>query len=514
MQRRVIIKNSLANFLGNATNKLVRILLVPLQINLLGTQAFGLLGFYAVLGAIIAFLDLGLTQTANREVARLKTDPNQGKQEIRNLIRTFEVIYWLIAITIGIIVLFSSNYLAKNWIKAPELSPKSVAISLGIMGVLLAARWPVSLYQGILLGLEKQVVKNVVGISIEFLNGIGSVIVLLLKPTIELFFLWQLIVGFIEISGYVWFCWRSVAEKGLNMPTFKFSIIKRVWRYAFGINVISIIGSIFGRADSLILSKLFTIDFLGYYSLAQKVTPLIGLFPGAVIPATTPSLIANYEQAKNDELKKMYHLETKLISFIGVGISLFLTVYSYPLLKLWTQSELTAQLAYIPFSIISAATIFENMTNSVNQLSLACGFTRPTITVNFLVGISVAIITLVLAPKYGILGAAIAWGLSRILMYLLFPLLVHRLVLRDELINWYKNDTLPFIVLGIICSIGGLLLNNVFNGINEMFWILSLVITGGAYLVLAYVFHLIPKVIFSFLGNEFQLIRRKNISIP
>ena len=54
----------------------------PLYLKLLGVEAYGLIGFYSTLLAMLAFADMGFTATLTREIARFdknKKDENLNK---------------------------------------------------------------------------------------------------------------------------------------------------------------------------------------------------------------------------------------------------------------------------------------------------------------------------------------------------------------------------------------------------------------------------------------------------
>lgn len=488
-----ILKNSAANFLGQLVSKGLKIVLVPLQINILGDQAFGLVGFYALILGLSASLDLGLTVTANREVARLNSATANGMRGLRNLVRTFEIPYWVMGGLLGALVLSCAGWFADNWITAPDLPRKTIVFSVSTIGLMVAIRWPISLYRGVLFGLQHQVQANLLGIGLEILAGVGSVLVIILYPCLEAFFLWLLVAGIAEIAGHVWYCWQVLSDSRLPRACFRLSELKRVWRYALGVNTTLLIGSVLGRADGLILSKLLPISYLGYYSIAQRIPPLIGMFSTSLIVATTPTVVRQYEQGENSQMSHLYRRQTRWLSFLGTGMAGTLAAFSYPILLLWTQSESIASITALPFAIISAATALDAMINPVNQLSLSCGFTGPSIAVSSIASIIVAAGTFALAPGLGICGAALAWGASRMSVFMLYPLLVHRLVLRGYAKAWYLYDTLPLLAVGGLCFGGGGFLYHLFaSSTDNMFWIPIMVAAGFLYVAIVLVLDLIP----------------------
>lgn len=493
MPRSTIVKNTAANLIGQFVSKGLKILLVPIQINMLGEQAFGLVGFYALVLGLVAFLDLGLSLTVNREVSRLNSARLNDVQAVRILVRTFEIPYWIIGGTLGVIVTSCAGWLSDNWITASDLPRQTIVSSISIIGLMVALRWPVSLYRGVLFGLQHQVQTNLLAITSEVVTGVGSVLIIFLDPRLEAFFLWQLIASFLEIAIYIWYCWRILSDARLPRPYFNFDELKRVWRFALGVNATTLIGSILGRADGLILSKLLPINCLGYYSIAQRIPFFIGMFPASLITATNPSLVDKYERGEYSQLSQLYSRQTRWLTFVGTGLAGALAAFSYPILLLWTQSEQVANNTALAFSIVSALTSLEVSVSSVNQLSLACGFPSPSIVVSGIAGMAVALGTLLLAPTFGIAGAALAWGMARIVMFVLYPLLVHRLILQDGAKKWFLRDTLPLLALGGLCfGCGSFLMQLSGVSYNSLSWIPIMVFSSLLYLCLALALNLIP----------------------
>ena len=102
---------------------------------------------------------------------------------------------------------------------------------------------------------------------------------------IELFFAWQLGVGFVFAIAS-----RSILLRGLGSPIlylgrFEWERLAPLRRYAGGMLAIGVIASLNTQFDKLVVSNLFTTRDLGYYSLASMAGQL-------AYAATLPILIA------------------------------------------------------------------------------------------------------------------------------------------------------------------------------------------------------------------------------
>ena len=85
-------KNIIANYFSQFYVTLIGIVLLPLYIKYMGAEAYGLLGFFAMLQAWFMILDLGLTPTISRETACYMGGKSDAIS-FRRLYRSLSVIF-------------------------------------------------------------------------------------------------------------------------------------------------------------------------------------------------------------------------------------------------------------------------------------------------------------------------------------------------------------------------------------------------------------------------------------
>src|ERR1700691_784669 len=188
-----------ANLAGSAWSTLMQLVCVPMYIRFLGIEAFGLIGFYLMFQTLLQVLDLGLSPTMNREMARYSVQQEKA-DEARDLVRTLEVGYWGIGILIGAALVAVSPWVATHWIAAGATPVSSVKQAVTLMGLLAVFQWPISFYQGGLFGLGKQIPFNVVRVIAATASSGGAVLVLrFVSPTIQAFFLWLVAMNAVQV---------------------------------------------------------------------------------------------------------------------------------------------------------------------------------------------------------------------------------------------------------------------------------------------------------------------------
>jgi len=309
----VLKKNILANFGGGVWIGLMGLIFVPLYIHFMGVEAYGLIGIYATLLALFGLLDMGLSSTLNREMARLAVRDGNA-QEMRDLVRTLEIPYWAVGLLISIIVIMLSPAIAYRWVNVENLSPKTVQTAIVMMGLIMAFQWPLSFYSGGLMGLQRQVLLNGINVVMATFRGLGAVLILwLVSPTVEAFFSWQIVVSIVHIGLIVFFFWRSLPYAP-EVPRFRSELLLNIWRFAAGMTGIVVSSTILTQLDKIILSRMLSLTMFGYYTLAGVVAMTLYRFVGPVFSATYPRLTNLVALGVTDDIISLYHKSAQLMS--------------------------------------------------------------------------------------------------------------------------------------------------------------------------------------------------------
>ena len=191
--------NLIANFAGAGWSAGIQLACVPLFIKLLGVEAYGLIGFFASLQIALQALNMGLSATVNRQLARYSTLPDKA-QEPRDLLHTLATGCWAIGLLLGGSIALMAPAISGSWLRADALGPSAVRDAVQMMGLIIALQWPLSVYQGGLLGLQRHVLLNVLRILSATINTGGAVLALwFFSRHVETFFLWQIVGSLLQV---------------------------------------------------------------------------------------------------------------------------------------------------------------------------------------------------------------------------------------------------------------------------------------------------------------------------
>ena len=378
---------------------------------------------------------------------------------MRNLVRTLEVLYWGVAILAGIVVAVLSPFIAHHWVKAEQLSPITIEHAFLLMGLAITLQMPVGFYSGGLMGLQRQVLLNAIIISTSTLRGVGAVLILwLVSPTIQAYFLWQIIVSIIYTFLLAMFLKRRLSF-GDNKAVFQKQLLKGIWRFTAGMSGITILALILTQMDKIILSKMLSLEMFGYYALASMVAmSLCNLFT-PVFCSIYPRLTQLVSIDDQEELKRLYHESCQFVAVLILPVAIVVALFSNEILLLWTRNPTTAENTYILVSILICGTALNGLMYLPFALQLAFGWISLSLFKNVISVILFVPLIIYMAVHYGTTGAAMAWfALNMGDIVFVIPLM-HRRLLRKEKWRWYLQDVcLPLVVCVFVAGIGRMLI--------------------------------------------------------
>jgi O-antigen/teichoic acid export membrane protein len=430
--------NILANYFGKAIVVLASLAFVPFYIRYLGIEAYGLIGFYSLLQGLVAVLDLGLSPTLNRELARLSARQDSA-QQARDLVRTLEMIYWSIGVFIGIGVVFLAPIIAHRWIHPQGLTAAAVQRSVLLMGIMLALQWPLSFYEGGLMGLQRLVAYNGFQSALQVVRGVGAIAVLqFIASTVTAFFVWQVVVSAAGTILCAMFLWRYLPDG--SRPRFSLPLLRGVWRFAAGLTAASVATVALTLSDKVILSRKLPLADFGYYNLAFVASSVLYYLIYPISNAIFPRLSQYVAQDDPAAVSRTYHTACQLMTVVTTPVAFVIALFAYHVMRIWTGNLVTAEHTAVLVTIATLGTLLNGFVNIPYALQLAYGWTRLALYVN---GLSLVVqlpLLLYVTSRYGAVGAASIW-LALNAVYFLFAVnVMYARLLTAERWRWYWQD--------------------------------------------------------------------------
>lgn len=463
--------NIIANFLGTGYGMALQFLMLPITLHYLGPQAYGLVGIYATILAILGVLDLGLSPALGRELARLSVLPN-GNSLMRSTVTTLEVICLIAAISVGLLIWFGAPLLAKYWFTKSTLSVDLISNCLQWMGLQSAFQFLTGYYNSGLVGLQKIRLSNSITATTQTLRTAVLITLLMINPQIELYFIFQAVMSFITLiaTGYALYFVLpkdgDLESSSLNQhkdsgvfsklaKRYNHERFKACRRFAAGMAATTLSTLALTQLDKVILSKMLSLEDFGYYTIAASIAAMLAkpatLVYGAVLPRMTQLVTSGNTMA----LKSVYLKSSSLVSWMVLPAAGILAGFSLPLLNLYLQNAESASHVAPLVSILAIGFALHSCTYIPYGLTLAYGWSRFGVYLG-VIGTLILVPFIILATHfYGALGAAFIWGLLCFSYVTIFMVVIHKKYLIGVLGRWYKDVMLsPALIMVVFVALG------------------------------------------------------------
>lgn len=450
-------KNILANYASQFYVTLINIVMVPLYIRYMGAEAYGLVGFYAMLQAWFMLLDMGLTPTTARQTARFRGGAIDALS-YRRLVRALESVFLLVALVGGAAMLAGSSYIAQDWLQASRLPVSEVENAIQLMAIIIALRWMCGLYRGVISGSERLVwlgAFNSIIATLRFVGVLPALIFLGASPTV--FFGFQLIIAALEFAGLLTYSYRLLpAISSGQKLSVDWAPLKPLLKFSLTIAFTSSVWIIVTQTDKLVLSKILPLAEYGYFTLAVLVASGIMIISGPVSTAIMPRMSRMEAEGDHAGLIRLYRQATQFVAVFAGAVAVTLAFSAESILWAWTGERALAE-RVAPILMLYA---LGNGVLAIAAFPFYLQFAKGDLRLH-LIGNAVFVVLLIpsiiwVASRYGGIGAGYVWLGMNLLSFVAWLPLVHQKFEPGLNLKWYTRDTLmilaPMILIGLALS--------------------------------------------------------------
>lgn len=468
-----MLKNILANFIGKFWSLLSVFFFIPIYINILGFENYSIISFTLIIAGLVAVLDSGLTATLSREFAR----SDKNLKEKNKTFKTLESIYFITVSVIIVLLILLANFIANKFINIEHILPENLEYYIKILAFDIGFQMLFRFYLGGVYGFEKQVLANKIQVSWGVLRNGLVILVIYLHPSLEYFFLWQALINitFAALTKmYVESLLGRKEKLDLHIRIDQ-NVLKRVWKFASGMMLISLVAALNTQLDKLAITKLLPIEELGYYTLCVSLATGLLVIVSPISSAALPRLTTYFTDINRlIEAQRLFDVIFSFSVYIIFSLMINIQLYSYEAIWIWTGSnEIATKTNYIlPVIVLSYAMI--SLTIIPFNVAIANSYTK----VNNIGGIISLLITLpsyfYVTSRYGVFGAAIVFAVVQTLYSVIYIYIIYRKFIGAEFTRYLVEKIIFPIVL--IISIAFLLslipIWSIQSRISIMLWIM------------------------------------------
>jgi len=360
----------------------------------LGPSNYGLLNYVISFVGLFAFLSsFGVDGIVNREIVR----DHSKKDEIIGTAFYIKIVGSILAI---IMVFFVSLYITKDiftllliWLFALNFIPQAFNV--------------IEIY------FQSQVLSKKV-VTAQIVANIISTILKILVIILGKGIFWLMVIYVIETSIYALILLFSFRKFGNHIRKWRFSInmAKSLLRDSWPLMFASIAIGIYMKIDQVMIKNMLGNEQAGIYAVAVKLSEMWYFIPVLICTSLSPAIVNAFSISKEffgSRMKKLY-FSMFWMSFIIASIT---TVLAYPIVKILFGTAYLG--AVTTLQIYVWAGISVSLGVATGQYLLVNNFTKISFYNTLLGAIINVILNIILIPRIGIIGAAIATVISYII---------------------------------------------------------------------------------------------------
>jgi len=448
---RSIAKNSIYNILGNIIPLIFALALIPIIIDGLGEEKFGILNLAWVVIGYFSFFDFGIGRTLTKIIAE-KIGLKQT-EKIPSLFWTSLYLMLGISLLGTLILIFLTPTLVYSFFNISKEIQLEASNTFYVLALSVPLVTTTAGLRGVLEAYQKFGIINVIRVFL----GIFTFLV----PLVSLIFsksLFVIVIILISIRFFIWIfyliqCFKINNNIKKNI-SFNSVMVKPILTFGGWMTISNIIGPLIIYSDRFLIGSIISATAITYYATPYEVVTKLLLIPSALMGVLFPAFSTTY--LNNPEFTKklllngvkyifilLFPITFVIISFASEGMNLWLgeefVVKSSMIVQLLAIGVLLNGISYIPFTFLQ-------------------GIGKPDITAKVhLIEFPIYIVAMWFAIKhFGINGAAMIW-LSRIIIDTLVLLLITK-----KIISFYFRFSINFVyvLLGFTISIVPIYINN------------------------------------------------------
>ena len=351
-QRRLLF-NIASNYAGKVYSLAVWFFLTPFIIHRLGASDYGLWVLVGSVAAYGALLEFGIANAITKYVAEFlaRGEPEQAGRLIATAL-------WLY-IGLGLLVVLVSASLAP-WVPAllqlTDQQRASAATLLVVSGLAVGISLPSTTTYGIMRGLQRYDLINLVSVLGTTLTVAGTVAALMLNAgvigitavAIPITLLMQLL--------SVYLIRRAAPELHWSLVQADRRQVRTVFSFSAALFVINIAGQVQTKTDEIVIGAALPVADVTPYSIARRLSEIPQLLTDQFMKVLMP--LASHMNATDDrnQLRLLYLISTRLTLALDVPLVCGLVVLSRSFLTVWVGAEYASAAPLV--TLLAIASLF------------------------------------------------------------------------------------------------------------------------------------------------------------
>lgn len=480
----ILIRNTLWNFISQGWFLILAFITTPYIVHKLGNDAYGVLAIVTVIIGYFAFLDLGVGMAIIKYVSEhyVKKDFDT----IRRIIGTALVVHFLMGFVGTAVIVSLTRILVNKLLDIPSdlINTSFFVFYISALGFLI--NMPLNVFASIPRALQRFDITSKIHICFGTLQLLLTVLLLHLGYFLKQIVIMNLLISLLNISVYL-IVSRKLLPQIQIKPAFSKSMFIKLFKFGGFVAISRVTVQISTQINKFIIGIFMPISYLTYYVVPYGLAEKIGIIPDSISSVIFPAFSELDSINKQDLLKELYLRATKYIVIATIPLIILFIVFAQKFLYFWIGPEF-AQKSTLPLQIITSGIILSCW--AYTSVAGAQGLNRPDIPAKFQVaeGCFNTGLCFLFIPRWGIVGAALAWSSYRFILIPLMIFIISRFLFKISLKELINRIFIKPLFIGAGIAVLAHFLTPLIGSLLAV--IFTFLLLSGLYFILIYFFAL------------------------
>ncbi len=384
--------NTLLSLFFRGGSILLSFILVPLTINYIKPDIYGVWLTLSSLVGWIAMLDIGIANGLKNKLSESLAANNYSQAKI--YVSTSYVIIGLIAI--GLVCIYLLFYQLVNWqfvFNAPFIHENKLRDTVSIVAILFLLKFVADIINVVAAAFQMVAVSS----FLLFLSNLGITmsVWILTKTTVANLVLLAICLSLIPliisfIASFILFNTRFKSVKP-SLEKVNFSSSKGILSLGWQFFILQIVVVVIFQTDNILISHFFEPKEVTNFNVAYKYYSILAVIFSIILTPYWTAFNEAYFKKEISWIKKSIQKLVKIFLF-SLLISLFMIFVSSIFFKMWVGDEINISISLsaclcLYIAIMNWSSIFSNFLNGVGKIRLQVIFAPLVALINILLSI-------------------------------------------------------------------------------------------------------------------------------
>lgn len=423
----MVFRNSVYNLLGLGLPLIVAVISIPVLIDSLGDEHFGVLTIIWAIVSYFGLFDLGLGRAVTQQVSASLAAGDEIR--LKGILGTSSMLMLTLGLIGGMVMMAAASFLARQFVPPDDLT--EVTRSFYWMALAMPAIVLTSGYRGILEATGQFGTINLIRVPMGVFTFAGPMAVVWAGyDRLDIISAVLCIGRFIACAVHARYAMRSVPGE-VGAGHIDRSLVRPLLSMGGWMSVSNIIAPLMNYIDRFALGIIISASAVAYYATPQELILRVGIVPAAIAGVLFPIFAAS--GTKSDLSRDAAYLwrYSLLILFLMLPLTLILLFYAKTILTWWISAEFAYNAAPI-LQVMSFAALISGISQVPFTMLQGQGRADLTAKLHIIEFPLFLIILYILTTNHGALGAAWAWLIRILLDFLVLWVMCTRHIAKEN----------------------------------------------------------------------------------